>query len=98
MNRNLLETEAKLAAFFAKHGVDEATFKSTFNSFAVNAKVQARRGAHRALSRAKHADRHRQRQVLDERPAGGQLRGMVRDHRRSRGARARGAAAAPAAQ
>ena len=39
-NRNLLETEAKLAAFFAKHGVDEATFKSTFNSFAVNAKVK----------------------------------------------------------
>ncbi len=39
-NRNLLDTEAKLAAFFAKHGVDEATFKSTFNSFAVNAKVK----------------------------------------------------------
>jgi thiol:disulfide interchange protein DsbA len=40
VNRNLLETEAKLAAFFAKHGVDEAAFKSTFNSFAVNAKVK----------------------------------------------------------
>jgi thiol:disulfide interchange protein DsbA len=40
VNRNLLETEAKLAALFAKHGVDEATFKSTFNSFAVNAKVK----------------------------------------------------------
>jgi thiol:disulfide interchange protein DsbA len=40
VNRNLLETEAKLAAFFAKHGVDEATFKSTFNSFAVNAKLK----------------------------------------------------------
>lgn len=39
-NRNLLETEAKLADFFAKHGVDEATFKSTFNSFAVNAKLK----------------------------------------------------------
>jgi thiol:disulfide interchange protein DsbA len=39
-NRNMLDTEAKLAAFFAKHGVDEATFKSTFNSFAVNAKVK----------------------------------------------------------
>jgi thiol:disulfide interchange protein DsbA len=39
-NRNMLETEAKLAAFFAKHGVDEATFKSTFNSFAVNAKLK----------------------------------------------------------
>jgi protein dithiol oxidoreductase (disulfide-forming) len=40
VNRNLLETEAKLADFFAKHGVDEATFKSTFNSFAVNAKLK----------------------------------------------------------
>jgi protein dithiol oxidoreductase (disulfide-forming) len=40
VNRNLLETEAKLADFFAKHGVDEATFKSTFNSFAINAKLK----------------------------------------------------------
>jgi thiol:disulfide interchange protein DsbA len=40
VNRNLLDTEAKLAAFFAQHGVDEAAFKSTFNSFAVNAKVK----------------------------------------------------------
>ena len=40
VNRNGLETEAKLAAFFAKHGVDEAQFKSTFNSFAVNAKLK----------------------------------------------------------
>jgi thiol:disulfide interchange protein DsbA len=39
-NRNFLDSEAKLAAFFAKHGVDEATFKSTFNSFAVNAKLK----------------------------------------------------------
>jgi thiol:disulfide interchange protein DsbA len=39
-NRNMLETEAKIAALFAKHGVDEATFKSTFNSFAVNAKLK----------------------------------------------------------
>jgi protein dithiol oxidoreductase (disulfide-forming) len=39
-NRNMLETEAKLAAFFEKHGVDAATFKSTFNSFAVNAKLK----------------------------------------------------------
>ena len=38
--RNMLETEAKLAELFAKHGVDEATFKSTFNSFAVNAKLK----------------------------------------------------------
>jgi thiol:disulfide interchange protein DsbA len=39
-NRNMLETEAKLADFFEQHGVDEATFKSTFNSFAVNAKLK----------------------------------------------------------
>lgn len=39
-NRNPLDTEDKLAAFFAQHGVDEATFKSTFNSFAVNAKLK----------------------------------------------------------
>jgi len=40
VNRNLLETEAKLVDFFKKHGVDEATFNTTFNSFAVNAKVK----------------------------------------------------------
>jgi thiol:disulfide interchange protein DsbA len=40
MNRNLLDTEEKLAALFAKHGVDAAAFKSTFSSFAVNTKVQ----------------------------------------------------------
>ena len=40
VNRNMLDTEAKLADFFEKHGVDEATFKSTFNSFAVNAKLK----------------------------------------------------------
>jgi thiol:disulfide interchange protein DsbA len=39
-NRNYLETEDKLAAFFARYGVDAATFKSTFNSFAVNAKLK----------------------------------------------------------
>lgn len=39
-NRNYLETEAKVAAFFAQHGVDEATFLSTFNSVAVNAKLE----------------------------------------------------------
>jgi thiol:disulfide interchange protein DsbA len=38
--RNMLETEEKVAALFAQHGVDEATFKSTFNSFAVNAKLR----------------------------------------------------------
>ena len=40
VNRNGLDSEAKLAEFFAKHGVDEAAFKSTFNSFAVNAKLK----------------------------------------------------------
>jgi thiol:disulfide interchange protein DsbA len=40
VNRNMLDTEAKIAALFEKHGVDEATFKSTFNSFAVNAKMK----------------------------------------------------------
>lgn len=40
VNRNLLETEAKLATFFAKHGVDEAKFKTTFNSEAITAKVK----------------------------------------------------------
>jgi thiol:disulfide interchange protein DsbA len=39
-NRNALDTEAKLAELFAKHGVDAATFKSAFNSFAVNAKLK----------------------------------------------------------
>ena len=39
-NRNYLDSEAKLADFFEQHGVDEATFKSTFNSFAVNAKLK----------------------------------------------------------
>jgi thiol:disulfide interchange protein DsbA len=39
-NGNLLDTEPKLIAFFTAHGVDEAAFKSTFNSFAVNAKLK----------------------------------------------------------
>lgn len=38
--RNYLDTEAKLAEFFGRFGVDAATFKSTFNSFAVNAKLK----------------------------------------------------------
>ena len=38
--RNALDTEEKLAELFAKHGVDAATFKSAFNSFAVNAKLK----------------------------------------------------------
>jgi len=40
VNRNYLDTEEKLADFFAKHGVDAATFKGAFNSFAVNAKLK----------------------------------------------------------
>ena len=40
LNRNALNTEAKLADFFAKHGVDAAAFNSAFNSFAVNAKLK----------------------------------------------------------
>jgi thiol:disulfide interchange protein DsbA len=39
-NGNLLDTEEKLVAFFAARGVDAAAFKSTFNSFAVNAKLK----------------------------------------------------------
>jgi thiol:disulfide interchange protein DsbA len=38
--RNMLETEAKIAAVFAQHGVDDAAFKSAFNSFAVNTKLK----------------------------------------------------------
>ena len=39
-NGNLLDTEEKLVTFFAARGVDPAAFKSTFNSFAVNAKLK----------------------------------------------------------
>lgn len=39
-NRNYLDTEEKIADLFAKHGVDAATFKSTFNSFAINMKLK----------------------------------------------------------
>jgi len=38
--RNYLETEAKLADFFAQHGVEKAAFTSTFNSFAVSSKLK----------------------------------------------------------
>jgi protein dithiol oxidoreductase (disulfide-forming) len=40
VNRNLLDSERALAAFFAKHGVDQDTFQKTFNSFAVHTRVQ----------------------------------------------------------
>jgi thiol:disulfide interchange protein DsbA len=38
--RNMLDTEAKLAEFFARFGVDKETFTKTFNSFAVHTNVQ----------------------------------------------------------
>ena len=38
--RNPLDSEAALSEFFARFGVDEATFKSTFNSFAMHTKVE----------------------------------------------------------
>jgi protein dithiol oxidoreductase (disulfide-forming) len=37
---NRLDTEAKIAAFFQLYGVDATTFKNTFNSFSVVAKVK----------------------------------------------------------
>jgi protein dithiol oxidoreductase (disulfide-forming) len=39
-NRNMLETPAKLQEFFGRFGVDAATFTSTFESFAVQMKLQ----------------------------------------------------------
>ncbi|HET7130825.1 MAG TPA: thiol:disulfide interchange protein DsbA/DsbL [Gammaproteobacteria bacterium] len=36
---NYLDTEPKLAEFFAKFGVDQATFDKTFHSFGVDAKL-----------------------------------------------------------
>lgn len=38
--RNGLDTEAKLTEFFGRFGVDAETFKTTFDSFAVQAKLQ----------------------------------------------------------
>lgn len=38
--RNALDTEAKLQEFFGRFGVDAAAFKSAFDSFAVQAKLQ----------------------------------------------------------
>ena len=37
---NLLDTEAKLQEFFGRFGVDAAAFKTAFDSFAVQAKLQ----------------------------------------------------------
>jgi thiol:disulfide interchange protein DsbA len=39
-NGDPLDTEDKLQAFFAKFGVDAATFTSSFDSFGVHAKLQ----------------------------------------------------------
>jgi protein dithiol oxidoreductase (disulfide-forming) len=40
VNRNALDTEAKLEAFFAQFGVEPAAFKTAFDSFAVHSKLQ----------------------------------------------------------
>jgi thiol:disulfide interchange protein DsbA len=40
INGNYLDTESKLIEFFARFGVDENTFSSTFDSFAVHTKLQ----------------------------------------------------------
>jgi len=40
VNGNLLETEDALATFFARFGVDDETFRKTFNAFSIHAKVQ----------------------------------------------------------
>ena len=39
IKKNYLDSEDKLASFFEQFGVDAATFRNTFNSFAVDAKV-----------------------------------------------------------
>ena len=41
ITKNYLDSEDKLASFFEQFGVDAATFRNTFNSFAVDAKVTA---------------------------------------------------------
>ncbi len=38
-NGNYLDTQAKLAAFFARFGVDESTFNNTFTSFGVDTQL-----------------------------------------------------------
>jgi thiol:disulfide interchange protein DsbA len=42
-NRNYMQTEAELADFYSQFGVDEETFLSTLNSFAVHTKIQRAR-------------------------------------------------------
>ncbi len=88
-NRNMLETEAKLAALFAKHGVDEATFKNTFNSFAVNAKLKRAEDLVQRYRVESTPTVIVNGKYLTQGTAGGKLRGVVRDHRRLGGTRAR---------
>lgn len=40
VNRNYLQTEDAMATFFAEHGVDEETFRETYNSYAVNTRLR----------------------------------------------------------
>jgi thiol:disulfide interchange protein DsbA len=40
VKRNMLASEEQLAAFFERFGVDQATFRKTFNSFAVETKLK----------------------------------------------------------
>jgi thiol:disulfide interchange protein DsbA len=40
VNRNMLDSEAKLADFFGRFGVDADTFRKTFSSFSIHTKVQ----------------------------------------------------------
>lgn len=40
VNGNYLDTEAKIATFFEKYGVDKATFTSTFNSPGITTKIE----------------------------------------------------------
>ncbi len=40
VNRNYLQTEDAMAAFFAEHGVDEPAFRETYNSYAVNTRLR----------------------------------------------------------
>ena len=40
VNRNYLQTEDAMAAFFAEHGVDQEAFRETYNSYAVNTRLR----------------------------------------------------------
>ena len=90
VKHNYLDSEDKLAAFFKQFGVDDTTFRNTFESFAVDAKVGRAQDLVKRYQRAEHAERRRERQVPHERQHGRQLRNVVRDHRRADRQRARG--------